>query len=111
MVNTDWESDGISHLICQLMGGHTDIDIIERCRLVKLEISTPIKQHFLGPKFGLSGIRAFTGKFEKPILGSIVKPKIGITPLLLDIVKQLVDGGVDFIKEDEIMSNPAICPP
>ena len=111
VVNTDWKSDGISHLICQLMGGHTDIDIIERCRLVKLEISTPIKHHFLGPKFGLSGIRAFTGQFEKPILGSIVKPKIGITPeVLLDIVKQLVDGGVDFIKEDEIMSNPEICP-
>ena len=29
---------------------------------------------------------------------------------MLEIVKELVDGGVNFIKEDEIMSNPAFCP-
>jgi ribulose-bisphosphate carboxylase large chain len=30
--------------------------------------------------------------------------------VLLEMVKQMVDGGVDFIKEDEIMSNPVFCP-
>jgi len=29
---------------------------------------------------------------------------------MLEMVKQMVDGGVDFIKEDEIMSNPACAP-
>ena len=28
VVNTDWETDGISHMLCQLMGGHVDIDIM-----------------------------------------------------------------------------------
>jgi ribulose-bisphosphate carboxylase large chain len=54
----------------------------------------------------LSGFRKLTGQYNKPLFGSIVKPKIGITPeVLLEMVKQMVDGGVDFIKEDEIMSN------
>ena len=35
VVNTDWETDGISHLLCQLMGGHVDIDLVTKCRLVK----------------------------------------------------------------------------
>lgn len=110
-VNTDWETDGISHLLCQLMGGHVDIDIITRCRLIKLELPEDVKAHFKGPKYGLSGFRKFTGQYNKPLLGSIVKPKIGITPeVLLEMVKQMVDGGVDFIKEDEIMSNPACAP-
>ena len=111
VANTDWETDGISHMLCQLMGGHVDIDIITRCRLVKLELPKTVTNHFLGPKFGLSGFRKFTGQYNKPLFGGIVKPKIGITPeVLLEMVKQLVDGGVDFIKEDEIMSNPACAP-
>jgi ribulose 1,5-bisphosphate carboxylase large subunit-like protein len=111
VANTDWQTDGISHLLCQLMGGHVDIDIITRCRLVKLELPETVTNHFLGPKFGLSGFRQFTGQYGKPLFGSIVKPKIGITPeVLLEMIKQMVDGGVDFIKEDEIMSNPACAP-
>ena len=111
VINTDWETDGISHLLCQLMGGHVDIDIVTKCRLVKLELPETVTQHFLGPKFGLSGFRAMTGQYGKPLFGSIVKPKIGITPeVLLEMVKQMVDGGVDFIKEDEIMVNPVCAP-
>ena len=110
VVNTDWETDGISHLLCQLMGGHVDIDIVTKCRLIKLELPETVTKHFLGPKFGLSGFRELTGQYNKPLFGSIVKPKIGITPeVLLEMVKQMVDGGVDFIKEDEILSNPNIC--
>jgi len=111
VINTDWKTDGISHMLCQLMGGHVDIDIITKCRLVKLELPETVTKHFKGPKFGITGIRKFTKQYDKPIFGSIVKPKIGITPkVLLEMVKQMVDGGVDFIKEDEIMSNPIFCP-
>ena len=111
VANNDWETDGISHMLCQLMGGHVDIDIITKCRLIRLELPETVTKHFLGPKFGLSGFRKLTGQYDKPLFGSIVKPKIGITPqVLLEMVKQMVDGGVDFIKEDEIMSNPACAP-
>jgi len=111
VANTDWDTDGVSHLLCQLMGGHVDIDIITKCRLIKLDLPNTVTDHFLGPKFGLSGFRALTGQYIKPLLGSIVKPKIGISPeVLLEMVKQMVDGGVDFIKEDEIMSNPVCAP-
>ena len=111
VANTDWATDGISHLLCQLMGGHVDIDIITKCRLVALDLPKTVTDHFLGPKFGLKGFRQFVGKYNKPLLGGIVKPKIGVSPeVLLEMVKQMVDGGVDFIKEDEIMSNPACAP-
>jgi ribulose-bisphosphate carboxylase large chain len=111
VANTDWDTDGISHLLCQLMGGHVDIDIITKCRLVKLDLPEIVTKHFFGPKFGITGFRKFTGEYNKPLFGSIVKPKIGITPeVLLEMVKQMVDGGVDFIKEDEIMSNPPLAP-
>ena len=111
LVNIDWETDGISQLLCTIMGGQVDIDRMIRCRAISLEFSQSfIDANFNKPKYGLSGFRKLTGQYNKPLFGGIIKPKTGITPdQLLDMTKQLVDGGVDFIKEDEIMSNPSVC--
>lgn len=109
--NLNIKEDGISQLLCHLMGGHLDIDAIRQCKLLELEFPKDFLDAFKGPRFGVSGIREFTKAYNKPVLGSIIKPKVGLTKeKLLDIVKELIDGGVDFIKEDEIMSNPAIAP-
>lgn len=110
IVNTNWQGDGIAHLLCQLMGGQVDIDNILRCRLIKIQIPDSVKAQFPTPKYGLTGMRAFTGNYDKPLFGAIIKPKTGIRPhVLLEMTKQLVEGGVDFIKEDEILSDPQFC--
>ena len=111
IINTDWEQDGISHLLCQLMGGQMDIDNIIKCHLLKVDFPEEIVQtYFKKPKQGISGVRKYTNTFDKPLLGGIVKPKTGISKeVLLEMVKQMVEGGVNFIKEDEILSNPSFC--
>jgi len=110
-INTDWEEDGISHLLCQLMGGQMDIDNITKCHLLKVDFPEEIKsKYFKKPKHGIDGVRKYTNTFGKPLLGGIVKPKTGISSeVLLAMVKQMVEGGVNFIKEDEILSNPSFC--
>lgn len=112
IINTNWEEDGISHLLCQLMGGQMDIDNVVKCHLLKLDFpDSLIKTYFKKPKYGIDGVRKYTNTFDKPLLGGIVKPKTGISPeVLLAMVKQMVEGGVNFIKEDEILSNPSFCP-
>ena len=108
--NIDLATDGISHLLCQVMGGQLDIDLVLKCHVLDIEFPEQALRHFRGPKFGIDGIREFTGVHGKPLFGGIVKPKIGITPdVLLEMVKEMVEGGVNFIKEDEIMSNPSFC--
>lgn len=110
VVNTDWDGDGISHLLCQVMGGQADIGHIVRSRIVNFQFPQSVRDHFQPAKFGMSGIREYTGQHNKPLFGGIIKPKTGLRPhQLLDMVKELVDGGVDFIKEDEILSNPSFC--
>ena len=110
VTNIDLATDGISHLLCQVMGGQLDIGIILKCHVLDIKFPLETLQHFKGPKFGIEGIRKFTGVQDRPLLGGIVKPKIGITPdVLLEMVKEMVEGGVNFIKEDEIMSNPHFC--
>ena len=62
-------------------------------------------------RYGLQGFRELVGSYNKPILGSIVKPKTGLTEkALVEIITAFVEGGVDFIKEDEIMSNSCLPP-
>jgi ribulose-bisphosphate carboxylase large chain len=111
LVNIDWATDGIAQLLCIIAGGQADIDRIHGCRALQIEFSDEfIAKTFKMPKYGLSGFRQLTGQYNKPLFGGIIKPKTGITPdQLLDMTKQLVDGGVDFIKEDEVMANPASC--
>jgi len=110
-ININWKTDGIAHLMVNVMGGQLDIDIIEKCHVKAIEFPQHVKDQFLGPKFGMDGIREFTGVKDKPLLGAIIKPKTGITPqVLLEMVKELVEGGVNFIKEDEILSDPSFCP-
>jgi len=111
-VNIDFVGDGVSQLLCQTMGGQLDIDTIRDCHLLDIELPDEVeKKYFLGPKYGIEGIRKFTGATDKPLLGGIVKPKVGLnSATLLEVVKQMVEGGVNFIKEDEIMANPSSCP-
>ncbi|NCA15429.1 MAG: hypothetical protein EBS89_15150 [Proteobacteria bacterium] len=111
IINTNWKEDGITQLLVQVMGGQLDIDNIKYCRLLNLIFPETIKKYFLGPKYGISGIRQYLNINDKPLLGGIIKPKTGITPdILLAMVKELVEGGVNFIKEDEILSSPDFCP-
>ena len=111
VVNIDWKTDGVAHMLVNIMGGQLDIDSIEKCHVKHIEFPQSVLKEFKGPKFGIEGAREFTGVYDKPLLGGIVKPKTGITPqVLLEMVKELVEGGVNFIKEDEILSDPSFCP-
>jgi len=109
-INIDFTTDGVSHLLVNIMGGQLDIDHIDKCAIINIEFPEDVQKQFLKPKFGITGVRQYTNVYDRPILGAIVKPKTGISPsTLLDMVKQLVDGGVNFIKEDEILSSPPFC--
>lgn len=109
--NIDFQTDGISHLLVNIMGGQLDIDFIDQCKVIDIVFPPSVYRQFPGPRYGIKGIREFTGVPNyKPLLGAIMKPKTGVSPqTMLDMVKALVDGGVNFIKEDEILSNPSFC--
>ena len=110
IINIDFQSDGISQLLCMLMGGQMDIETFLKCRLIDINFPASYNEIFLPPAFGLTKTRELTKSFNKPLFGAIIKPKTGINKeTLLDMIKKLIDGGVDFIKEDEILSNPSFC--
>ncbi len=101
----------LTHLLAMVMGGQMDIDLIESCRLIDLTMPAEFVQSFKGPNKGIEGIRNFLEAHNRPLIGGIVKPKTGVTPdQIAEICHQMADGGVDFIKEDEILGDISYCP-
>ena len=109
--NFDLEQDGVTQLICTVMGGQMDIEEILSCRLLNIEFPKEFLKTFKGPKIGMTEIKKRTNSNNRPLLGGIVKPKTGLDiDTLKQVCKNMVIGGVDFIKEDEILGNPSCCP-
>ena len=93
-----------THFLTVVMGGQMDIDIIQGCRLIGLEIPEQLIKSFPGPKLGIEGIRNKIDVHGRPLIGGIVKPKTGLSlDVLCRMVEAMVEGGIDFIKEDEIL--------
>ena len=110
--NINLEEDGISQILCHIAGGQVDILEIQKCHILNIELPEDVENSFrLKPAYGIDGFRKLNGVYKKPFLGGIIKPKVGMSPeILLEVVKEMVDSGVNFIKEDELLGNPDHCP-
>ena len=48
---------------------------------------------------------------QGPLIGTIIKPSVGLSPeQTADLVRALCEGGIDFIKDDELQADGAHCP-
>lgn len=75
-----------------------------KVRLVDLELEGDITKYFKGPRFGIHGIREKLNIFDRPLLMSIFKGVIGRDiPFLEKQLRNQALGGVDLVKDDEIL--------
>ncbi|MBO7748317.1 2,3-diketo-5-methylthiopentyl-1-phosphate enolase [Paenibacillus sp. MWE-103] len=82
-----------------------------RIKLLDLGFSSDFLSAFPGPKFGMDGVREQLGVKERPLLMSIFKSVIGhdLPNLREQFYKQAL-GGVDLIKDDEILFENPLTP-
>ncbi|MFX1385240.1 MAG: RuBisCO large subunit C-terminal-like domain-containing protein, partial [Promethearchaeota archaeon] len=63
---------------------------------------------YKGPKFGIEGIRKLTKVKDRPLLGTIVKPKVGLTEVEhAEVCGKAWTGGLDIVKDDENLTSMA----
>jgi len=80
-------------------------------RLLDLELPPAFLDRYCGPQFGVAGTRRLCGVYDRPVIGTIIKPSVGLAPeATADIVRTLVEGGIDFIKDDELQCDGPHCP-
>ncbi len=80
-------------------------------RLLDIEVPALFGQVYPGPAYGVDGTRRLTDVYERPVIGTIIKPSVGLgVEQLADLVQTLCDAGLDFLKDDELQSDPPYAP-
>ena len=98
-------------LVSTIQGNLYEIKAFTGLKLMDVELPPSFAEHFRGPKFGVAGCRKLTKVEGRPLIGTIIKPSIGMSPQqTADLVKILCEAGIDFIKDDELMANPPHSP-
>lgn len=82
-----------------------------RIKLLDLKLSDTFMRAYSGPKFGIQGVRELLGVPHRPLLMSIFKSVIGynLDGLREQFMAQAL-GGVDLIKDDEILFENPLTP-
>jgi len=82
-----------------------------RIKLLDLDFSADFLSAFTGPRFGLQGVRGLLGVHDRPLLMSIFKSVVGhdLANLKEQFYQQAL-GGVDLIKDDEILFENPLTP-
>ncbi|HMO66046.1 MAG TPA: RuBisCO large subunit C-terminal-like domain-containing protein, partial [Verrucomicrobiota bacterium] len=93
-------------LVATVCGNLYELDDHSGCKLLDLELPPAFGERYPGPQFSVAGTRRLAGVHDRPILGTIVKPSVGFTPeQTADLVRELGEAGIDFIKDDELQAN------
>ncbi|WP_139365070.1 ribulose-bisphosphate carboxylase large subunit family protein [Litchfieldia alkalitelluris] len=101
----------IPNLLTAVAGNLYELQELSGLRLMDLELPRAFSQVYKGPKFGIKGTRELTGVEGRPIIGTIVKPSVGLSMgELQKMVENLALAGLDFIKDDELNANPPYAP-
>ena len=109
----DFKTGGIPNLLSIVAGNLFGMGEIRNVRLIDIDFPKEFVREFKGPKFGIEGIRKIIGtlKSRRPHIGTIIKPKVGLSPKeTAKVAYEAAVGGVDFIKDDETLTNQKFCP-
>ena len=101
----------LATLAATVAGNLYDLGEVTGLRLDRLTLSPAYRRAYCLPAHGINGTRTLMGVAHGPLIGSIIKPNVGLTPeQTADLVGDLCRAGLNFIKDDEISTNPATAP-
>ncbi|RVT86668.1 ribulose 1,5-bisphosphate carboxylase [Rhodobacteraceae bacterium CCMM004] len=101
----------LPNLMTTVAGNLFELRQLSGLRINDLRVPAAFTQANPGPRFGIEGTRRLTGVSGRPLIGTIVKPSVGLdAEATAALVTQLVAAGVDFIKDDELQADGPACP-
>lgn len=107
-----FEAGNVPQYLSVVAGNLFGLGRLDSVRLLDVEFPKELVS-FKGPKFGIDGVRKLIGTdvSKRPHVGTIIKPKVGLNPKdTAEVAYLAAVGGVDFIKDDETLTNQDFCP-
>ena len=101
----------LPNLMSTIAGNLFELRQVSGLRLTGLRLPPSFASAYPGPAFGIEGTRRLAGVERGPLIGTIIKPSVGLSPEeTAQQVRELVAGGIDFIKDDELQGDGPHCP-
>lgn len=101
----------LPNLLATVAGNLFELKPFSGLKLLDVTLPPSFLTAYQGPQFGVDGTRRLTGVYGRPLIGTIIKPSVGMTPSQTAAqVKMLAEAGVDFIKDDELQADGPHCP-
>lgn len=101
----------IPNLVATVAGNLFELREVAGLKLLDISLPQAFMDAYAGPGFGIAGTRALSGVAEGPLIGTIIKPSVGLGPEeTAELVDKLIEGGIDFIKDDELQGDGPACP-
>ena len=101
----------LPNLMATMAGNLYELRPVKSLRLLDFDLPRAFADAYPGPAFGIAGTRALTGVPQAPLIGTIIKPSVGLSAAdTAAMVEQLCAAGIDFIKDDELQADGPACP-
>src|SRR4051812_18492503 len=101
----------LPNLVATIAGNLFELKQFSGLRLLDVKLPPEFLTRYQGPQFAVPGTRRLTGVPQRPLVGTIIKPSVGLSPAATaGHVEKLAAGGIDFIKDDELQSDGPHCP-
>jgi ribulose-bisphosphate carboxylase large chain len=114
-ITISWPLENIGtsliNVLPAVLGNLTELIQVSGLRLLNLQLPRSLMQNCPLPGFSVEGTRGIAGVEGRPIIGTIVKPSVGLSPeQTAELVFELALAGVDFVKDDELIASPPYSP-
>lgn len=101
----------LPNLLATITGNLFELKQFSGLRIQDVRLPVEFSQAYPGPQFSVKGTRELAGVHEGPMLGTIIKPSVGLDAQgTAGMVRQLAAANIDFIKDDELQADGPACP-
>jgi ribulose-bisphosphate carboxylase large chain len=115
LVTVDFPMDNVGTDLATLQtavaGNLFELGQLYACRLQDIRLPDEFVAAHPGPAFGIPGTRRLINGVEGVMIGTIVKPNVGLhEDKFRQVVRELALASIDLIKDDELMTDPGYLP-
>ena len=106
-----FEPGNMPNILSSVAGNVFGLKALKNLRLLDIEVPKALIASFKGPAFGIDGIRKLLKVPKRPLVGTIIKPKLGLnTQDHARVAYEAWLGGCDIVKDDENLSSQRFNP-
>ena len=101
-----FEVENMPAILASVAGNVFGMKSVENLRVLDIRFPRELIEKYPGPKYGVQGVREMTKVYDRPFLGTIIKPKIGLPAKMhAEVAYEAWVGGLDIVKDDENLAS------